>query len=181
VPTYAALLRGINVGGKNMLPMKDLVTLCEKAGCARVRTYINSGNVIFTSPASAVGKAGEAISQAIEDRFGFRSPVILRSAADLDYIVGNNPFLKAGIEEKWLHVMFLQSLPEPARVAALDPDRSPPAKFEVRGRDIYSHCPAGVGQSKLTNAWFDSKLATISTGRNWRTVCKLRDMAKEIG
>jgi uncharacterized protein (DUF1697 family) len=177
VPTYAALLRGINVGGKNMLPMKDLVSLCEGAGCVRVRTYINSGNVIFESPAAAVGKAGAAITRAIEDRFGFRSPVILRSAAELDDIVRNNPFLKAGADEKWLHVLFLHSLPEPARVAALDPYRSPPDRFEVRGREIFAHCPAGVGQSKLTNAWFDSKLATISSGRNWRTVCKLRDMA----
>ncbi len=178
MPTYAALLRGINVGGKNMLPMKDLVALCEQAGCARVRTYINSGNVIFESRAAAVGKVAAAITQAIEKRFSFRSPVIVRSAAELDDIVSNNPFLKAGIDEKWLSVMFLQSLPEPARVAALDPDRSPPDKFEVRGREIFAHCPNGVGQSKLTNAWFDSKLATVSTGRNWRTVCTLRDMAK---
>ena len=180
MPTYAALLRGINVGGKNMLPMKELVTLCEQSGCAGVRTYINSGNVIFTSAAGRAVKIGDAISKAIEGRFGFRSPVILRSAAELDHIVGNNPFLQAGADEKWLHVMFLQSLPDPARVAALDPDRSPPDKFEVRGREIFAHCPAGVGQSKLTNAWFDSKLATVSTGRNWRTVCMLRDMAHEI-
>jgi len=180
VPTYAALLRGINVGGKNMLPMKDLVSLCEQAGCARVRTYIQSGNVIFDSTAVAARKLASELSKAIEQRFALRVPVILRSAAELDDIVGNNPFLMAGADQNALYVMFLQSLPDAARVAALDPDRSPPDRFEVRGRDVFAHCPAGVGQSKLTNAWFDSKLATISTGRNWRTVCTLRDMAHGI-
>jgi uncharacterized protein (DUF1697 family) len=181
VPTYAALLRGINVGGKNMLPMKDLVALCEHAGCARVRTYIQSGNVIFDSTAPVARKVAGELSKAIEQRFALRVPVILRSADELDDIVNSNPFLQEVGDEKALYVMFLQSLPEPARVAALDPDRSPPDRFEVRGREIFAHCPVGVGQSKLTNAWFDSKLATISTGRNWRTVCKLRDMAQEIG
>lgn len=180
MPTYAALLRGINLGGKNMLPMKDLVALCEQSGCARVRTYIQSGNVIFNCSTAAARKVAADLTQAIEQRFHLRVPVILRSAAELDDIVSNNPFLKAGADEKWLFVMFLQSLPEPARVAALDPDRSPPDKFEVRGREVFAHCPVGVGPSKLTNAWFDSKLATISTGRNWRTVCKLRDMAHDI-
>jgi len=181
VPTYAALLRGINVGGKNMLPMKDLVAICEQAGCGSVRTYIQSGNVIFDCAAKAAQKTAGAITQAIESRMGLRVPVVLRSAAELDEVVASNPFQQAGSDEKWLHVVFLQTLPEAARVAALDPDRSPPEQFTVRGRDIFLQCPNGVGQSKLTNAWFDSKLATISTGRNWRTVCKLRDMARGIG
>jgi len=180
VPTYAALLRGINLGGKNMLPMKDLVSLCEAAGCTRVRTYIQSGNVIFDSGAVAARAIAGEITRAIEQRFALRVPVILRSASELESIVGNNPFLMDGVDEKWLSVMFLQSLPEPARVAALDPDRSPPDQFKVRGREVFARCPNGVGQSKLTNAWFDSKLATISTGRNWRTVRTLLEMVQAV-
>jgi uncharacterized protein (DUF1697 family) len=177
VPTYAALLRGINVGGKNMLPMKDLVALCEQAGCARVRTYINSGNVIFDSSAAAAPRIGAAVTKAVEARFGFRSPVIIRSAAELDDVVNNNPFLLAGSPEELLYVSFLLALPAADRVAALDPDRSPPDRFEVRRGEIFVLCPNGAARTKLTNAWFDSKLATVSTGRNWRTVCKLCDMA----
>ena len=180
MPGYVALLRGVNVGGKNLLPMKLLVPLCEQAGCSRVRTYIQSGNVVFEATSKQAGQVGTAIATAIEGQFGFRSPVIVRSADEFDDIITHNPFLKTDSPEPWLHVMFLQTRPDPGRVAALDPDRSPPDKFEVRGREIFLACPNGVGQTKLTNAWFDSKLATVSTGRNWRTVCKLRDMAREI-
>jgi uncharacterized protein (DUF1697 family) len=80
--------------------------------------------------------------------------------------------------ENHLHVLFLADQPGAAAVASLDPDRSPPDAFVVRGREIYLRCPNGVGTTKLTNAWFDSRLATISTGRNWRTVLKLFELAK---
>jgi len=103
--------------------------------------------------------------------------VVLRSAGELGETIRNNPFLQAGASENFLHVMFLESQPDAAAIAALDPDRSPPDAFVVRGREIYLLCPNGAGSTKLTNAWFDSRLSTISTGRNWRTVLKLYESA----
>jgi uncharacterized protein (DUF1697 family) len=177
LPTYVALLRGVNVGGKNLLPMKDLTCLFGDAGCAGVRTYIQSGNVIFSASQAKAQKLPDRISKAIADRFGYRTPVVLRRAEELGETIRNNPFLHAGASENFLHVMFLGSQPDAGAIAALDPDRSPPDAFVVRGREIYLQCPNGAGTTKLTNAWFDSRLSTISTGRNWRTVLKLFELA----
>jgi uncharacterized protein (DUF1697 family) len=175
-----ALLRGINVGGKNLLPMKDLVRLFADAGCADVRTYIQSGNVLFqASPAKATRLPG-VVAKGIADRFGYRTPVLLRTVEELGATIRNNPFLEAGAPESWLHVLFLASQADALRVAALDPDRSPPDAYAVRGREIYLQCPNGAGNTRLTNAWFDSKLATISTGRNWRTAIKLFELASLV-
>ena len=176
--TYVALLRGSNVGGKNVLPMKDLARLFAQAGCAQVRTYIQSGNVLFQASPAKVEKLPSLIAKGIADGFGHRTPVLLRSAEELGETLRNNPFLNAGAPETWLHVLFLASLPDAVRVAALDPDRSPTDAYVVRGREIYLQCPNGVGNSKLTNAWFDSQLATIVTGRNWRTVTSLFELAR---
>jgi len=175
-----ALLRGVNVGGKNLLPMKHLTSLFEDAGCASVRTYIQSGNVIFNaSPANAERLPGR-IGKAIADGFGYRTPVVLRRAEELGDTIRNNPFLLAGASENFLHVMFLASQPDAAAIASLDPDRSPPDRFVVRGKDIYLQCPNGVGSTRLSNAWFDSRLGTVSTGRNWRTVLKLFELAQTL-
>ena len=175
-----ALLRGINVGGKNLLPMKDLVRLFADAGCADVRTYIQSGNVLFQASPAKAGRLPGVIAQGIADRFGYRTPVLLRTVEELGATIRNNPFLEAGAPESWLHVLFLASQADALRVAALDPDRSPPDAYAVRGREIYLQCPNGAGNTRLTNAWFDSKLATISTGRNWRTAIKLFELASLV-
>ena len=172
-PTHLALLRGINLGGKNKLPMKDLVELFVAAGGDNVRTYIQSGNVLFDAPRSVATEIPDRIAARIAERFGFRSPVILRTADQLHDVASNNPFLAAGAAEDTLHVMFLATPPDPTRVADLDPDRSPPDEFAVRGQEVYLHLPNGAARSKLTNAYFDAKLATTSTARNWRTVTTL--------
>jgi uncharacterized protein (DUF1697 family) len=177
--TYVALLRGINVGGKNKLPMKDLVTLFERAGCVRVRHYIQSGNVVFDADAAVAAGLAAVVEQEIARRFGLRVPVVLRTERELRAVAKKNPFLEAGAPAGSLYVMFLAEDPGKARAAALDPARSPPDEFLVRGREIYLACPNGVGNSKLTNAWFDAKLGTTSTARNWNTVLKLVAMCGE--
>jgi uncharacterized protein (DUF1697 family) len=169
-----ALLRGINVGGKNSLPMKDLARMFEQAGGAKIRTYIQSGNVIFDGPKGA--NVGEAVARSIEKKFGYRIPVILRTLPELHETIRENPFLSAGIDLKWLHVYFLAGRPSTECCASLDAKRSAPDAFEVRGREIYLHMPNGMGRTKLTNAYFDSKLSTISTARNWATVLKLAEL-----
>ncbi|HEU0116247.1 MAG TPA: DUF1697 domain-containing protein [Thermomicrobiales bacterium] len=176
---HVALLRGVNVGGKNKLPMKELAALFVGEGCANVRTYIQSGNVVFDATPALAATLPERMPARIAERFGFRAPMVARTAAEMERIVAGNPFLAAGVPETALHVLFLADQPEPDRVATLDPDRSPPEAFVARGREIYLHAPNGLGRSKLTNDYFDRTLATISTGRNWRTVTTLLGMMRD--
>jgi uncharacterized protein (DUF1697 family) len=174
---YVALLRGINVGGNNMLPMKDLAAMFSKAGCGDVKTYIQSGNVIFSAEPALAGRVAAAMSKAIAARTKMQIPVVVRSAAELRRIAKENPFLSQGRDADKLHVVFLAGAPDRAAVAALDPKRSPSDEFVVRGTEIYLYCPDGYGRSKLSNAYFDAKLDTVSTVRNWRTVQKLLELA----
>jgi uncharacterized protein (DUF1697 family) len=174
--THVALLRGINLGSKNRMPMPDLMEMFVAAECADVRNYIQSGNIIFRASHAKAKKLPDLIAKRIAEAFGHRVPVILRTAAEFGEVIANNPFLTGGASEAALHVMFLAGLPEASAIAALDPHRSPLDTFFVRAREIYLNLPNGVADTKLTNAWFDSKLATIGTGRNWRTVLKLHEM-----
>jgi uncharacterized protein (DUF1697 family) len=176
---HVALLRGVNLGGKNRMPMVDLAQLFVENGCADVRTYIQSGNVLFRVSEAKAEKLPGLIAKRITEVFGYRVPVVLRTAGQLADIIDNNPFLKAGAPEEMLHVFFLSSRPESCNIACLDPLRSPPDAFFVREREIYVQLPNGVAETRLTNAYFDSRLATICTGRNWRTVLKLRELMQE--
>ncbi|MGA3024614.1 MAG: DUF1697 domain-containing protein [Bryobacteraceae bacterium] len=174
--TFVALLRGINMGGKNKLPMKDLAAMFAEAGCAGVRTYIQSGNVVFEAAQGAAARLPGVIEKRIAQQFGYRIPVILRTAKELGDVVAGNPFLKTGAAPETLHVMFLADRPGSGAIEALDPHRSPPDEFIVQGREVYLRLPLGVARSKLTNNYFDAKLATVSTGRNWRTVTTLLEL-----
>ena len=171
-----ALLRGINVGGKNKLPMADLAAMFREAGCDDVRTYIQSGNVVFRADLVLAGDIPALISTSILGQFGYSIPVITRTASEFQEIVKANPFAESGTEANKLLVMFLVNLPDRAQVEALDPNRSPGDEFVVLGREVFLHYPNGVARSKLTNAYFDSRLSTTSTSRNWRTVGKLLEM-----
>ena len=176
--THLILLRGINVGGKHIVPMKELAALVEQAGCTGVKTYIQSGNVIATVAPKLAPRLPAALAGSIKDRFGFDAPVVVRSRVELELVAAANPFLAAGLPADALYVCFLRDEPAPAKLAGLDPDRSPGDQYVVQGREIYLYLPAGVADSKLTNAYFDSKLATITTARNWRTVGKLLAMMR---
>jgi uncharacterized protein (DUF1697 family) len=164
---YVAMLRGINVGGHNLVPMKDLAAMFTDGRCEKVQTYIQSGNVIFQASPALAGKIAAAVSAKL------RVPVILRTLEQMTAVAASNPFLAAGKPEAEQHVMFLADTPTQQGVALLDPYRSPPGQFEVQGQEVYLWLPNRVAGSKLTNAYFDSKLKTKSTQRNWRTVTKL--------
>lgn len=174
---YVALLRGINVGGKNSLPMKALVAIVEGAGGREVRTYVQSGNVVLTATPAIAKKLPALVQDAIAERLGLRVPVVIRTAEAIAAVARDNPFLARGDDPDGLHVAFLAQMPAPDRVAALDPARSPPDELAVRGSEIYLRCPDGIGRSKLTVDWLDRQLATTSTIRNWRTVLALADLA----
>ena len=176
---HLALLRGINVGGANKLPMNELRDLFVAAGCRDVRTYIQSGNVIFRADPQIVASLPSVMTTRIAERFGFRVPLVMRTAAQIGDVIEHSPFIVEGAATETLHVLFLADLPPAPRVVALDPDRSPPDTFIVRGQEIYLRLPHGAARTKLTNAYFDAALATTSTARNWRTVTTLRALMDE--
>jgi uncharacterized protein (DUF1697 family) len=175
--TYVALLRGINVGGKNPLPMKALAEEFVAAGCGDVQTFIQSGNVIFSAPpGSDERQLSGLLCARLAERFGYTAPLVLRTVEELRTTIANNPYLSMGAPEETLHVMFLTATPDTARVEKLDPDRSPGDEYRVIGREIYLRLPTGMARTKLTNAYFDSKLDVTSTARNWRTTTKLLEL-----
>ena len=171
--THVALLRGINLGGKNKIPMKDLAAMFNGSRCTEVKTFIQSGNVVFCATKPVAAKIAAQITKSIKDQFGFDIPVVLRTAAELAAVVSGNPFLRKGVSEDELAVSFLLGDPDPAGIARLDPHRSSPDEFIVQGREIYMRFPNGFGRSKLTSAWFDTRLKTVGTVRNWRTTKSL--------
>ncbi len=173
---HVALLRGINVGGKNRLPMAELRALFEAAGAREVETLIQSGNVVFAAvDASDVVRA---VERAIAARFGFEAPVVSRSATTLRALVahveGNAALAR---EREQLHVLFCREPPSEARIAAVDPGRSPPDRMVTGAPELLLVLPNGVGKSKLTSAYLDRTLGTVTTIRNWRTVTSLSDLA----
>ena len=178
---YVALLRGVNVGGKNRLAMTDFAQVLGAAGATEVRTYIQSGNAVFSASPGVVKALAQRVEKLIAERFSLRVPVVVRSAGDLAKVVSGNPFLKAGAAPETLHVCFLADAPDRGCVSALDPRRSPGDAFSVCEREVYLHLPNGVARTKLTNAHLDSKLGTTGTLRNWRTVLKLCEMCGANG
>lgn len=176
-PTYVALLRGINVGARHRLPMADLTLMFQSCGGCAVRTYIQSGNVLFRATDAEARRVEGAVKAALVERLGNDIPIVLRTGAELARIVSESPFLGSQGDSRSLHVGFLRDRPTSARIADLDPRRSPPDEFAVRGREIYLRLPNGAARTKLTNRYFDRTLGTSSTFRNWRTVLKLAELS----
>lgn len=175
--TCIALLRGINVGGKNKLPMRDLTALMDDLGGMNIRTYIQSGNVVFEIGAARVKSFPSALQKAIAQSCGITTPVVLFDAGAFARIIAENPFLQREVDESHLHVALLSEPVDRKRLAALDPQRSPGDTFEADARAIYLHLPNGVARTKLTNQYLDRTLGVVSTVRNWRTMLKLRELA----
>lgn len=143
-----------------------------------MRTYIQSGNVVFTARSAVARRMAASLSQAIADRLGLTVPVVLRSVAQLRAVVDDNPFLAQGVDPQALHVAFLADAPGAELGAALDPDRSPPDALVLRGAALFLHLSGGVAKTTLTNAYLDRVLQTTCTLRNWRTVLTLAEMAQ---
>jgi len=139
--TFVALLRGINVGGKNKLPMKELAALFEEAGAGAVQTYIQSGNVVYAGAARAGEKIAATVEKRIGERFSLRVPVVVRTREAIEGAARGNPFLARGADPSMLHVMFLAGAPSARAVSALDPGRSPGDEFQVIGREVFCTCP----------------------------------------
>jgi len=174
--TFIALLRGVNVGAANRLSSEALRQAFAAAGATDVQTLLQSGNVVFVAPAGRGAAIAAAARAIIASDWRIDAPIVWRDAAAWQRLVGDNPFLAAGVDPDRLHVACLSASPDPARAARLDRRRSPPDAFEIVGADVYLSLPNGVARSKLTNAWFDAELGVVSTLRNWRTVTRLAAM-----
>ena len=173
---FAALLRGINVGGKNKLSMRDLCALLGTLGHEEVVSYIQSGNVVFRSADPDPARVSKALEGAIGEHLGATVTVLLREHAELAAVAGGNPFLEHGLAASRLHVLFLSDAPAGERVETLEPERSPGDQFAVSGRTVYLSYPNGSGRSKLTLDYFERRLGLAGTMRNWNTLLKLVEL-----
>jgi uncharacterized protein (DUF1697 family) len=178
--TYIALFRGINVGGKNVLPMKELVAMLESIGAQNVKTYVQSGNAVFQSEEASAPTLSNTISITIKKRRGFKPQVLMLELEELQKAVESNPFPEAESEPKTLHLHFLVSVPKNPDFDALESIKTDRERFVLKDSVFYLHAPDGIGRSKLA-ANTEKLLGVSMTGRNWRTVCKVIAMAKECG
>ena len=176
--TYIALLRGINIGGHNILPMKELVTLLEALDLQDVKTYIQSGNVVFRSEEDDPALLSNKISAEIKQRYGFEPHVLLLELEELKETVEANPFPEAESEPKTLHVFFLAAEPANPDLEAITRLKRDSERYSLTGKRFYFFAPDGVGRSKLA-ANVERLLGVPATGRNWRTVCEIKKMAGE--
>jgi uncharacterized protein (DUF1697 family) len=174
VTARVALLRAVNVGGRNRVPMAELRSALEDAGLRNVSTVLQSGNVVFDGPGGE-DAAASTIRTTIVEAFGLEVGVSVRTAAELRRVVSGNPFLGGGDrpDPATLHVAFLDAKPAAPDAARLDPERSPPDAFALRGREVYLSYPNGSGRSRLTLGYLETTLGVQGTARNWRTVERL--------
>jgi uncharacterized protein (DUF1697 family) len=174
---FVAMLRGVNVGGRSSLPMADLRRITESCGHADVRTYIQSGNVVFsTQGRPSAAKVATELRRKIAAQTSVDPDVAVRTSAQMDKVVAGNPFLTDGADPSHLHVVFLIDDTRPAAVRELDLARYSPEALVVRGNEVYLYLPNGIGRSKLA-ADLARQRDAVGTARNWRTVTKLAEMA----
>ncbi len=175
-----AILRGINVGGKRKILMKDLKLLFEKIRFTDVTTYIQSGNVIF-NPSDNLSdfEISMEVQKAISDKYGFDVPVIIRSINELKQTIKRNPFLKNTENDfKQLHLTFLSEIPQPENIRNAEISNSGADQFVVDKNNVFVFCEGKYHQSKLTNNFFENKLKVKATTRNWKTVVKIIELGK---
>jgi uncharacterized protein (DUF1697 family) len=179
--TYIAILRGINVSGKNMIKMPELQTLFEGLGFNKVKTYIQSGNVIFKAAAKNSCEIEKLIEEKIFEKFSLKVPVLVKTKDEVEKVLQNNPFVKAtNVDGSKLHATFLSKEPEQANVDKISKDQYLPDEFILKGSAVYLHCPNGYGNTKLNNNFFESKLKVTATTRNWKTVNELVNIANSL-
>jgi uncharacterized protein (DUF1697 family) len=173
---WVALLAGINIGGRTTVPMAELREVFADLGYREVKTYIQSGNVLFEDDTDKEDGLLAAISPALSAKFGWDIPVLLRTGPELDAVLDGNPFQARQDDPTKLLVTFLSAEPAPDRAARLKPPPGETGELKLVGRQIYLHTPDGYGRSKLNNAALAKIVGLPATTRNWKSVAKLRDL-----
>ena len=174
--TWIGLFRGVNVGGHNILPMAELRRDLESLKLTNVRTYIQSGNVVFDSTAKNASSIAKKVVSRIEERHGFRPHLIILSLDEWLAAIESNPFTEAVVDPKTLHFFFLAEPAVDPNIEALEKAKSPTESYRLTDRVFYLHAPDGIGRSKLA-ARAEKYLGVAATARNYRTVAKLLSMA----
>jgi uncharacterized protein (DUF1697 family) len=179
INTYVALFRGINVGGKSLLPMKDLVAILANLGALSIHTTIQSGNAIFQSHENDISKLSSQISLEVQQHSGFTPTVLILKFIDIENAMAENPFREAEADPSNLYLGFLASTPEKTNLQELDALKKESEHFYLANRVFYLYAPEGVGRSKLV-ARCEKILGVPMTDRNWNTVCKIREIAARL-
>lgn len=175
--TFVSLFRGINVGGKHKVPMSELKALHEALGFKDVISYIQSGNVVFSSDNDDTSQIAQQIEESFKQKFGFHAKVMVRSLAEFSTIVANNPFQNQPLKEpKWQVILFLATRPESTVQEALRQGYAGPEEFYLNGQELYIYYPESIGHSKLPDSFLAKTLKTVGTARNWNTVLKLYEL-----
>ncbi|MDD5362035.1 MAG: DUF1697 domain-containing protein [Ignavibacteria bacterium] len=176
--TYISILRGINVSGKNIIKMDELRRAFAELNFENIRTYIQSGNVVFNSKLSGTKNLEKKISKKILEYFGFNMPVIVKEITEITEVFNNNPFVNERNEGlNFLHVTFLSDLPREENLSRIHQIQNDSDEFIVSGKNIYLFCPNGYGNTKLSNTFFENKLNVSATTRNWKTISELINIA----
>ncbi len=179
MPTYVALLRGVNVGKAKRVPMAELREVLTKLGCTDVATWLNSGNAVFRSTARSARACSTAIASALADRFGFDVPVVVKSATEFGDIVAGNPLRFTEAEHSRLLVAFVQDAGQLASLRRIEPHLVPPEQFAIGDGAVYLLCASGLLASKAGAALIGKSGQAVTT-RNWATVLKLHALALSI-
>lgn len=177
---YAALLRAVNVVGRNMVKMAELKSHCDSLGFACVQTYLQSGNLIFASKDKSPSKLIQRLEALIKKEFGFEGRVVIRTSVDLGKVIKKNPMRNHEDDPSHLAVMFLATRPARDAFASLRTAFSGPEEMHLIGQELYLYYPNGMGQSKLTTGLLEKKLGTHGTVRNWNTVRKLHELTESL-
>ncbi|MET9882908.1 DUF1697 domain-containing protein [Streptomyces sp. NPDC006430] len=178
---YAALLRGINVGGAKKVPMAELREVLEGLGHQDVQTYLQSGNAVFSTSEKDVHALTRELERAVEARFGFAVACLVLDGAYLRAVADGCPFPAAALEGRQLHATFLSEQPERSRFAAIDGPSYLPEEFRIGDRVLYLYAPNGLGRSKLAEALHKPAVlkGIAATTRNWNTVAKLVELTRD--
>jgi uncharacterized protein (DUF1697 family) len=174
--TFVAFLRGINVGGKQMIRMEKLRGLCEAAGFHDVRTHLQSGNVLVRSSMKDAASVGRKLADVIEKSHGFRIEVMVRTIAELQKVVEQSPISPAGRNPSALVVVFFHETVPTSHLTAVEDYRMPDEELRAKGRELYGYFPNGLGTSKLA-ARLMGKGGPLGTARNWNTVTRMLELA----
>ncbi len=176
--TYVALLRGINVSGKNLIKMDALKKSMESLGFVNVRTYIQSGNILFDLEYAATLSLAQVIREKIDQVFGLQVLVLVKTYEEWEIAIKENPFLPEYSKSlESLHLTFLENQAEESLIQKILPLQNGPDHCIILKDRIYLYCPEGYGRTKFTNTYFENKLKVKATTRNWKTILKLKEMA----
>ncbi len=177
--TCIALFRGINVGGNNLLPMKDLVRLLERLGARQARTYIQSGNAVFQIEKKEAGDFPRRLAGKIRKRHGFEPQLLVIDRPALEQAIAENPFPEAESRPATLHLGFLGYAPRNPDIAKLDALKKPNERWIIRGAVFYLDAPEGIGRSRLATG-AEKAIGVAMTLRNWNTVRAIRALAEKL-